>query len=67
VNEVRSITRRVVLRTPPPDGISDQCLMVPAGATDVEVLRWAAQCLDAASLEELRRRIVDAAHAEALR
>jgi hypothetical protein len=54
VNEVRSITRRVALRTPPPEDCVDQCLLVPAGSTDQQVLEWASECLDPASLAELR-------------
>jgi hypothetical protein len=54
VNEVRSMFRVVKLRTPPPEGCATQCLLVPTGATDQQVLEWAAECLDEASLAELR-------------
>ena len=54
MNEVRSIARRVVLRTPPPGDCASQCLLVPDGSTDQQVLEWAAECLDEASLAELR-------------
>ena len=57
--------RVIKLRTPPPDGLTHQCLLVPAGATDRQVLAWAAQVLDSVSLEELRQRIAEDAHAEA--
>jgi hypothetical protein len=55
VNEVRSINRRVALRTPPPEDCADQWLLVPAGSTDQQVLEWASECLDPASLAELRQ------------
>jgi hypothetical protein len=57
VNEVRSLFRVVKLATPPPAGCTSQSLLVPAGASDAQVLEWAAECLDAASLAELRARI----------
>jgi hypothetical protein len=44
----------VVLRTPPPEHCTSQYLLVPTGATDQQVLEWAAECLDEASLTELR-------------
>jgi hypothetical protein len=47
--------RRVVLHTPPPEGCADQCLLVPAGSTDAQVLAWASECLDGESLAELRQ------------
>jgi hypothetical protein len=55
VNEIRSLHRVVKLRTAPPDGISRQVLLIPEGATDEEVLGWAAEVLDDASLVELRK------------
>jgi hypothetical protein len=54
VNEIRSMFRTVRLTTPPPDNVASQTLLVPTGSTDAEVLAWASQCLDAASLAELR-------------
>jgi hypothetical protein len=54
VNEIRSLFRVVRLKTPPPDDVARQVLLVPAGSTDAEVLAWAGQCLDEASLAELR-------------
>jgi hypothetical protein len=54
-NEIRSLHRVVKLRTPPPDGISRQVLLIPEGATDEEVLGWAAEVLDDASMVELRK------------
>jgi hypothetical protein len=44
----------VALRTPPPEDCADQCLLVPTGSTDQQVLEWASECLDPASLAELR-------------
>jgi hypothetical protein len=46
--------RIVRLKTPPPDDVARQVLLVPTGSTDTEVLAWASQCLDEASLAELR-------------
>ena len=46
--------RTVRLKTPPPDNVASQILLVPAGSTDAEVLAWASECLDAVSLAELR-------------
>ena len=70
MNEVRSLERVVRLDTVPPEGIADQVLLVPAGASDVQVLAWAEQCFDEASLAELRERIArhegDVTHAEAV-
>jgi len=56
MNEVRSLHRVVKLRTPPPDG-HRQILLVPEGSTDEEVLAWAAELLDEASLAEFRETI----------
>jgi hypothetical protein len=61
MNEVRSLHRVVKLITPPPPPqYTSQCLLVPAGSTDAQVLAWASECLDPESLAELRRRIADA-------
>jgi hypothetical protein len=46
--------RTVRLKTPPPDNVASQTLVVPGGSTDAEVLAWASECLDAESLAELR-------------
>lgn len=62
MNEVRSTTRRVSLRTPPSEDCADQCLLVPTGSTDQQVLEWASQCLDPASLAELREIIAREQH-----
>jgi hypothetical protein len=53
VNEVKSLVRTVKLRTPPPEPWAWRVLWVPDGATDEQVLRWAAECLDPASVAEL--------------
>jgi hypothetical protein len=52
--EVRSLFRRVQLRSPAADGWTDQALLVPAGATDEQVLAWAAELLSGAAVVELR-------------
>jgi len=57
VQEVRSLTRRIVLTTPPPAPWAWRLLLVPDGATDAQVLAWAADLLDPASVAELRARI----------
>jgi len=54
VNEVKSLHRRVTLSTPPPEPWTMQVLYVPIGSSDAQVIAWASQCLDAASLAELR-------------
>jgi hypothetical protein len=54
VNEVRSLLRTVQLTTPPPEPWTTRILLVPVGSTDRQVLEWASQCLDPASLDELR-------------
>lgn len=51
---VWSSHRRIRLETPPPDGSQRQVLAVPNGSTDVQVLGWAAECLEPAALQELR-------------
>jgi hypothetical protein len=53
VNQVRSLGRRLELRTVPPSPRRHCALLVPAGRTDQQVLGWAAQCMDPVSLQEL--------------
>jgi hypothetical protein len=36
------------------EGSAEQCLLVPTGATDQQVLDWASQCLNEECLAELR-------------
>jgi len=55
VNEVRSLHRRVRLATPPAEPWGLQVLSVPVGATDQQILGWAAEVLDERSLAELRQ------------
>ena len=55
MNEVRSLHRRVRLATPPAEPWQIQVLSVPVGATDRQVLGWAAEVLDERSLAELRQ------------
>jgi len=55
VNEVRSLHRRVRLATPPAEPWALQVLSVPVGATDQQILGWAAEVLDERSLAELRQ------------
>ncbi len=55
MNEVRSLHRRVRLATPPAEPWALQVLSVPVGATDQQILGWAAEVLDERSLAELRQ------------
>ena len=48
------MTRCVRLATPPADPWQRQVLWVPIGSSDQQVLGWAAEVLDPASLAELR-------------
>ena len=51
---VTSIARTVRLNAPAPPGCQRAVLLVSAGATDAEVLDWAACLFDPVALDELR-------------
>jgi hypothetical protein len=56
---VRSLTRRIDLTTPldDKDETAWLLLMIPSGASDEQVIRWATETLPPAAVDELRERI----------
>jgi hypothetical protein len=56
---IRSLHRRIDLATPldADDETAWLLLLIPVGATDVQVIQWAAETLPPAAVEELAERI----------